>query len=373
MVSNSYPIGMNEELIQENVHFILSHVTHQHELFPRTIIRGSNRYWDIIPYEVDEQNSISRIVDLYKQSNFIDCRINAFPYNTKHSIDFDVKNMTAASLIMVDLDLNQFRDEVQMNKHLQKILKKLDVKFKGLAHPTVLHTGNGYHIYQPIGGIVLEKEQIFYDFLPYLNGRDLTTEFMRFAEKYFARGKADRCHHPSINNCMLRIPGTINSKNGKVVKIIERWDGVLPSVRYVASDYFDYLIAIRNEVIQERKKADKLKSKMFASNSSHLDKIDWIERLIKTPIEDCRKTCLWRIVIPYLINVKRLGHNEASIIVSEWLKKCNELERLSFRPSLIVRAGLKGVGSYWPPRLDTLKRELPDVYKELKSKDIFTK
>ncbi len=361
----STSIEIDEMLIKENLIFILSHLQHQHELFPRAIIRSCNRSWEIIPYEVDEQRSISEIVNLYKQSRFIDCRTNAFPYDTEHTIDFDVKNKTAASFIMIDLDLNQFRDEVSLNKHLQKILKKLDAKFKGLAHPTVLHTGNGYHIYQPIDGIVLEEEQIFYDFLPYLNGSDLTTEFMRFAEKYFACGKADTNHHPSRNNCMLRIPGTINSKNGKEVKTIQRWDGTLPSIKYMLSDFLDYLIDVRNKEIRERKRSDK--GKVFTSNVSN---IDWIERLIQTPIEDCRKNCLWWILIPYLINVKGLDQKQAVVILIDWLQKSDQLKRLNFRPTSIVRSDLRGVGSYWPPKIETLKREQPEIYGELKKRNI---
>ena len=42
------------------------------------------------------------------------------------------------------------------------------------ANPTVLWTGNGYHIYQPMNGIVFEEYKTFYKFLPYLDGKDLT-------------------------------------------------------------------------------------------------------------------------------------------------------------------------------------------------------
>ena len=45
------------------------------------------------------------------------------------------------------------------------------------GHPTVLWTGNGYHIYQPMVGFILEKTDIFGKFID-PNGKDLTSKFM---------------------------------------------------------------------------------------------------------------------------------------------------------------------------------------------------
>lgn len=124
---------------------------------------------------------------------------------------------------MIDLDLKDFDNRKTLDKQLKNILKRLserfqDARFNGKAHPTVLWTGNGYHIYQPIDGKVLEEELTFFNFLPYLDGHDLTTEFLRFAEEFFTNGKADPQHSPSIKSCLIRVPGTFNSKNNEEVK-----------------------------------------------------------------------------------------------------------------------------------------------------------
>ena len=37
--------------------------------------------------------------------------------------------------------------------------------------------------------------------------------------------KGDSQHHPTINSCLVRIPGTINSKCSQTVQIIQRWEG----------------------------------------------------------------------------------------------------------------------------------------------------
>ena len=58
--------------------------------------------------------------------------------------------------------------------------------------------------------------------------------------------------------------------------------------------------------------------------------IPWIEKLLKTPIPDHRKYCIWRILAPYLINVKHLSFEEAFDIIDKWLDKCNDLEALDF-------------------------------------------
>ena len=67
-----------------------------------------------IEYESDIQKSKDKIFDYFKQANFTDCKINAFPFNTEHTgIDFEVKNKTAATFIMIDLDLNDFENKIR--------------------------------------------------------------------------------------------------------------------------------------------------------------------------------------------------------------------------------------------------------------------
>jgi len=117
---------------------------------------------------------------------------------------------------------------LNLDKHLKRTLKMLSTKFHGGSTPSVLWTGNGHHIYQPVDGIVFEKTDIFYEFLPYLDGRDLTTEFLRFSERFFTNGKSDPQHSPSVKSCLIRVPGTFNAKNGEEVRIIQKWDGKGP-------------------------------------------------------------------------------------------------------------------------------------------------
>lgn len=56
------------------------------------------------------------------------------------------------------------------------------------GHPTVLWTGNGYHIYQPIEGFILEQEEIFAKFIDH-NGKDLTSKFMQLQKVFLQKRK----------------------------------------------------------------------------------------------------------------------------------------------------------------------------------------
>jgi ferric iron reductase protein FhuF len=89
---------------------------------------------------------------------------------------------------MADLDLKDFADEEDSNKKentaflLEKALNKTLQKIKETigGNPTVLWTGNGYHIYQPVSRFILEKYETFYEFTKYVD-KDLTSMFIQFA------------------------------------------------------------------------------------------------------------------------------------------------------------------------------------------------
>jgi hypothetical protein len=130
----------------------------------------------------------------------------------------------------------------------------------------VLWTGNGYHIYQPVSGFVLEEYETFYEFTKYLD-KDLTSTFIQFAEGYFTDYAADHLHNPTVKSCLLRIPGSLNTKciPSKVqdaeVKIIQRWDGKIPSIQPLLRDFRRWLIQKRIDDIEELKKQEKKHAK----------------------------------------------------------------------------------------------------------------
>ena len=86
------------------------------------------------------------------------------------------------------------------------------------------------------------------------------------------------------------------------------------------------------------------------------------ERLLQIPIEDYRKTCMWRILCPYLINIRKISKEEATIIIKDWLEKCDKVRKSDFNPQREVSAKLKSVGPYFPSSKEKLKKELPELY-----------
>lgn len=56
-------------------------------------------------------------------------------------------------------------------------------------------------------------------------------------------------------------------------------------------------------------------------NYSAIQQYEWIEKLLETPIEDGRKYALWKILCPYLVNVKKLEYEQSYQILKTWLKK----------------------------------------------------
>jgi hypothetical protein len=373
-----FDLKCNEKTIRDNIDFIISHFEGQHELFPRSILIGEQRIWKIIDFYSNEQKSKDRIFESFRKYGFIDCRINAFPHITQHRIDFEVKNKTAASFIMIDLDLKDFDSKKRLDNQLRKTLNRLLVTFRherfhGEAHPTVLWTGNGYHIYQPIEGMVLEKEKIFFDFLPYVEGHDMTTEFLRFAEKYFTNGKADPQHSPSVRSCLVRIPGTFNSKNNDEVKIIQRWNGDWPPIQCLTREFQGYLIQKRNDKIKERKKSSKEKKRYSLYGQSVGSEIGWIEKLLETPIEDYRKTSISLIIVPYLLVVKNLEESRAYEITKDWIQSCSNLRRVNLDiynqiKYTMQRSKRKRIP---PMKLDTIKTNRSDFHDFLNKRNVF--
>ena len=178
-------------------------------------------------------------LEYFKSSNYQDCRINAYPSFT----EYNGINRTPISFLMVDLDLKDFGGSEDSNKKgimlLEKALNKTleKIKKEGIigGNPTVLWTGNGYHIYQPVSGFVLEEYETFYEFTKYVD-KDLTSMFIQFAEEYSTDYTADRLHNPTVKSCLVRIPGSLNSKcaakgEDAEVKIIQKWNGSRPPIQ----------------------------------------------------------------------------------------------------------------------------------------------
>lgn len=296
------------------------------------------------------------------QANYLDCRISAYSPNADENPSAIEKfarleNITPANIIvMIDLDRSNFTTERGLRVALSKTLG--NIKGKLGTSPTVLWSGRGYHVILPLNsnGIILENVKEF-------EGVDnISIKFLRFAESYLSLNKSDLQHNytVSFSNCMLRIPGAINSKNGQTVKIIEKWDGIRPEINYLLAGFSRYIM---NEKYIESKNAGKRKQR---KSSVHVDQdncINWIEKLLQTPLQDHRKYSIWRILVPYLLNIRRLSEQEVTDIIRDWLNRCNQLRRLDFNYKQKIKDGIEGAKEgYLPISREKLPNENSRLY-----------
>ena len=300
------------------------------------------------------------------QANYIDCRISAYPPNpldnpngTERFLGLRIatpKNV----IVIIDLDKSSrlLKSEQALESALIHTLLKIDSALG--VEPTVLWSGNGYHVYlvmdcQPN----LENVKQFCD----LGLQKGSLQFLRFAEHFLSEGKSDKAHNTTVSfrNCMMRIPGSINSKKGSEVLLFNEWNGARTAINYLLRDFCVYIANGKAQELITRRKTqintNNTRSKGTASIFS------WIEKLVtQIWIVDGRKYCVWRILVPYLLNRKHVSQEECTTIISEWLEQCSQLERLDFDPNQKIKDAIKRVGDYGPLHPQKLRQDYPDSY-----------
>jgi len=293
----------------------------------------------------------------YEDSNLLDCKVNAYPSYT----EYKGIQRYPPNFIFADLDLSTFKNSEALERALQTTLKIIRIKING--YPTVLWTGNGYHIYQPIDAVILEEFTEFNEF------ENPSLKFLRFTENKLTGGKSDPSHNPSFKSCMIRIPGSYNSKCSRdknEVKIYQRWDGYRPPISLLLGSFHAYLV---DQKIKEMKLKKKIE-KRYGSTVGQSNSILWIETLLKTPIEDYRKNAIALILAPYLINIKKTSYDEAFRLISVWLEKCNEVRALSPNFSYRIRYSLNTAmrKQQLPMKLSTLENKNKELHTLLAQK-----
>jgi hypothetical protein len=236
-------------IIKENLHFILSHFNGQEYKFPRAIITLKSKGQILAN---NEEETFRHFLD----SDFKGCRINGYPFFGKAE---DV-NKLSPSFLFIDLDISLCSVCKYPIRKLDYILKQTLNKIEKEVHgnPTVLWTGDGYHIYLPIifsscrsnEKHPLEFVDPYNEFTPYTN-KDLTTEFMSFAANYFTNGHQQKGtkqnYRASVTSCFITVPETVTTKDNFKVKIIRKWDGKATDVSSIASYFLDNLIQRKSE------------------------------------------------------------------------------------------------------------------------------
>jgi Primase X len=171
------------------------------------------------------------------------------------------------------------------------------------------------------------------------------------------------------------------------VKIVKKWNAISKvPLHLLYSKFLAYLIDQGSKVVKHDNNkthtflSENAKSAYMTRKNSRLPRkksVDWIERLLQTPLLEHRKYCIWRILAPYFINVKHLSFEDSYDKIYQWLDRCNELIELDFDPETKINDSLDRATNtgYLPisfdnplkePRtLKTDKRELYDLVKDL--------
>ena len=83
-----------------------------------------------------------------------------------------------------------------------------------------------------------------------------------------------------------------------------------------------------------------------------------------------KKNVLWKILCPYLVNIRKLDYEQSFEILKTWLEKRNNLRKLDFNPNTELKTKLRYVKQYNPISFKTLEIDNEDLYLLLKKKVI---
>jgi len=377
--------------IKQGIRFILSHYEGRQQLFPRKMSTALSQGRQFIVYSEDQ------ILHECEKAAFVDCRINAYSVSERSQSDaLDIFSAQAPNIIFIDIDLPkgyESKEEeaiIKLNKTLKKAQSIIQKKLDG-CKPTVLWTGNGYHIYIVLNTRPLEliKE------LTELSDKP-SEEFLRFAEFTFTNKKRDSCHNPSFKSSLLTIPYTLNSKcidpttgnyiKDPEVKTIQEFDSLaIPTINNKLLREFRLYLADK-DIIKTKLECTKRSNQINRYSSYSLvnvnrtipDSYQWIEKkLLHTPIADHRKRTIDLVLAPFLIVIKHLSFEESYSTIKHWIVECNRIEML--KPSIeyfdnrIKAAINNSIQNKIPPILQVnMEKKYPEWYRDLKEQNMIS-
>jgi len=106
---------------------------------------------------------------------------------------------------------------------------------------------------------------------------------------------------------------------------------------------------------EKMKEDQRLQSNYSRYNNQEPHEIPWIEKLLETSIRDHRKLCLWRILIPYLVNIKGMPKSEVSLILQKWIKESDKKQRMDFDYKHTIKSDLRTVKDHKPISIEFKK------------------
>jgi len=267
-------------------------------------------------------NSINEIIQYFEESEWVDCRISLFGQNEIVQV--------RPNAIFIDLDDKEALEIVKIRIH--ELIGGI---------PLVISTGLGYAIIQPI-----QIKSMIGIKIPSLTDYEVSQKFLKFAKDYLTNDKADSKNNPSLKSCLVRIPYTINSKNGKMVEFMESWNNQRVSVKNIP--FKKYIEHITKQV--------------YARNYTGVinpKKFQWVEQLLKIKIDDHRNFLLFD-VCRYLVNIKESSIEQSTNIIHKWLDSSKyPKSKIQYEIKKAVKDGKL------PRKLETIQNTNQDVFEHL--------
>lgn len=312
--------------VKDGIEYLLSHFTHPY--FPRRI-QTKKTVGQITV------NGVEETMQFFEDSQCIDCRINAFS-------EKDIEEQSP-TLIFVDLD---------NRKALPEVLSLFHKTIDGI--PSVLDTGNGYAIVQPIQMKPM-KNMTYHDKVIEAPAK----KFLQFAERYLSNSKCDAGNHPSLKSCLVRVPGTFNSKclaktkdhKTSQVSIVSEWNGVRSNVqRLPFKKHVDRLEKIEQKMLQRRQM-------YYQSNTvPYIEKLLSVLKQPKYKIYDFRERMFSLIICPYLVNIKKQSFEEIEKITLQCFGNHLSKQKIRYKMNSVLQSGVL------PYRLSRIKEEDTELY-----------
>ncbi len=312
---------------RSDIEFMFRHFVDQAYDFPRRIatfkssVSGKIQSGGQFPV-----NSIDSILSSFARADYKECRLGGYPYDPTDKLQ------QTPTLLFIDIDT---LEKSALNKALRRMRQHLVI-----SQPTIIMSGRGYHIIQP-----LDVKKFFDTPAPawfleaqkkgwrgFKNG--VTNEFLKWAEEFLSGKKADVSHTPTIKSFLLRPPGTINAKWDKEVTVVQAWDGKKPPIDLLLGEFYSAKLREYNEHAKRFSNSRNPTLTEFTTVAGNYYD-SYIPIILETSLPDWREHILSLEIIPYLSTVKQLADEQVYQIAEDWLQRCDKVSPLRFDYSII--------------------------------------
>ncbi len=295
------------------------------------------------------------LYELFMFSHFEDCKVSVFGIVERGRVDKDDSKYNQSGedwgrIIFIDQDN---RDKIQ------EVLDNIKATTGGI--PLVIDSGSGGHILLPnnVPKMLLWESP---------DSKPLVNHFLLFAERNLSMNYCDMANHPTMKNTMVRVPGSINSKNGKTVRIVQKWDGKIADIRGLP--FKNYIKLIKTNMQGKRKRS-------IIPSDFRGSYVDIILDRITPELKDGKKRLFSLVISPYLITIKGMSIKNARGMIKELFGNFLSDEEINYRLSYsqshseILPYALRNMKVNDPQLFDIVTGLLNDQPKTFKDGSLF--